>query len=157
MVLANQGGWRELTVIMSMPPFFAFAVLLTVPESPRWLYSQGRVAEASAVIKRIARMNHVSLPKIELRPPEARRDEAGDARQLFGPEAREQTYKVLGLWLMLGFSFYAMQLMIVRISNTTDDDCSFDYSFMFWVYFRLVISISCTKLGRPGNGIGYLG
>ncbi|HEV2335741.1 MAG TPA: MFS transporter [Stellaceae bacterium] len=39
-------GWRGLFAIGLVPALFAFVIRLWVPESPRWLYGQGRFEEA---------------------------------------------------------------------------------------------------------------
>jgi len=39
-------GWRGLFAIGLVPAAFAFVIRLWVPESPRWLFGQGRVEEA---------------------------------------------------------------------------------------------------------------
>ena len=47
--------------------------------------------------------------------------------------------KVLALWFLYGLSFYSMQLYIVMIADSSDDDCSFDYSFIFKTYSSEVV------------------
>ena len=39
-------GWRGLFAVGLVPALFAFVIRLWVPESPRWLYGQGRLEEA---------------------------------------------------------------------------------------------------------------
>jgi putative MFS transporter len=39
-------GWRGLFAIGLVPPAFAFVIRIWVPESPRWLFAQGRFEEA---------------------------------------------------------------------------------------------------------------
>jgi sugar porter (SP) family MFS transporter len=49
--LAGQQGWRMMFGIGAIPAFFFLAMVFTVPESPRWLFAQNRIAEAKAVLQ----------------------------------------------------------------------------------------------------------
>ena len=58
--------WRNLTTATSLPTIFGFLIINQVPESPRWLASQGRYDEAEAILRNVASVNgsvnkHVSL------------------------------------------------------------------------------------------------
>jgi putative MFS transporter len=46
-------GWRWMFVIGAIPGVIALPLRSILPESPRWLASQGRFAEADAALKRI--------------------------------------------------------------------------------------------------------
>jgi MFS family permease len=49
--LANQQAWRLMFGIAVVPTVFFLAVILTVPESPRWLFAHERPKDAESVLK----------------------------------------------------------------------------------------------------------
>ena len=49
--LAVQQAWRSMFGIAVVPTVFFLGVILTVPESPRWLFAHGRPKEAAAVLR----------------------------------------------------------------------------------------------------------
>ncbi|XP_038077427.1 organic cation transporter protein-like isoform X1 [Patiria miniata] len=56
--------WRTLSLVLSVPSIVLLIPVLFVEESIRWLVSKGRIDEAEAVIRRIARMNKKTLPDV---------------------------------------------------------------------------------------------
>ena len=45
-------SWRVPSLLQGLPATFVIAALPFIPESPRWLYSKGRIDEAKAVLSR---------------------------------------------------------------------------------------------------------
>lgn len=49
--------WRTLTVITILPSFIVLLIFKSIPESPRWLASQGRIKEAENILRNIEKEN----------------------------------------------------------------------------------------------------
>ncbi|XP_020564327.1 solute carrier family 22 member 5 isoform X3 [Oryzias latipes] len=54
--------WKSLLLALSVPCVAYIPLWWILPESPRWLLSQGRIAEAEAVVKMAAKWNKVQAP-----------------------------------------------------------------------------------------------
>ncbi|KAM9348842.1 organic cation/carnitine transporter 2-like [Symphorus nematophorus] len=61
-------GWRMLLLGLTLPGFLFVPLWWFIPESPRWLLSQGRVKEAEAIMKYAAKKNKIELPPVIFAP-----------------------------------------------------------------------------------------
>ncbi|KAK7065138.1 hypothetical protein SK128_004402, partial [Halocaridina rubra] len=61
-MMIGVGDWRLMSVISSAPMILACASHWLLPESARWLLSQGRVEETIEILERIARINRKIIP-----------------------------------------------------------------------------------------------
>jgi MFS transporter, putative metabolite:H+ symporter len=95
-------GWQVMFIIGTVPVVLIAPLRLLLPESPRWLISQGRMAEAEAIIVRLEGL--CKARGVDLPPPVpiAWRPVVADHRawrELFSPIYRVRTLMLWVLWL----------------------------------------------------------
>ncbi|KAI4813850.1 hypothetical protein KUCAC02_003072 [Chaenocephalus aceratus] len=56
--------WKSLMLFSSLPGLLYLPLWKFIPESPRWLLSQGKVEEAEAIVRKAAKWNKVKVPNI---------------------------------------------------------------------------------------------
>ncbi|KAJ8315473.1 hypothetical protein KUTeg_007623, partial [Tegillarca granosa] len=54
--------WKTLQLVLSVPSAVSLIYFLIIPESPRWLLSQGRYKDAMKTIRKISESNKAELP-----------------------------------------------------------------------------------------------
>ncbi len=88
-VVIPRFGWRWMFVIVALGAFVVWFLRRAMPESPRWLASQGRIAEAEAIVARAEREG----PVVADAPPAPapRRAAHYTLRDLFGPALLRRT------------------------------------------------------------------
>ncbi|MFA6505988.1 MAG: MFS transporter [Treponemataceae bacterium] len=97
-------GWRALFVVSALPGLILFVIRRQVPESPRFLITKGRAADARAVLKLVADVNGTTLPEEEIEAPAA--PAASRWRDLFAPKYRRTTVFLWLVWFMISLGYY---------------------------------------------------
>ncbi|NXN25436.1 S22FL protein, partial [Nycticryphes semicollaris] len=106
--------WRYLTLVSNTPGVIFLLLSFMLPESPRWLYSQGKMAEAEDVLQYIALGNGKERLNIKLKPTAGtlRKDESapGILNLVKHPVLRWRTIILMYIWYVCSFVYYGLTL-----------------------------------------------
>jgi putative MFS transporter len=95
-------GWKAMFVVGLVPSVLTIPLRWFMPESPRWLASKGRIAQADAVVKLLeqnATRRGLVLPPPVARPLDSRATARSDWRELFKGIYLRRTLMIWGLWV----------------------------------------------------------
>ena len=115
-----QVGWRWLFVIGALPALVVFFMQRLLPESPRWLATHGRHAEADAVVTMIERAVERSTGR-PLPPPQAvirTRERSASLADLFGPEYLGRTLTIWVIWSCCFFCNFGLAVWLPTVYRT---------------------------------------
>jgi putative MFS transporter len=95
-------GWKAMFIVGLIPAVLTIPLRWFMPESPRWLASKGRLAEADAVVKLLedsATRRGVVLREPVVRPVDSSATARSDWRDLFKGIYLKRTFMIWGLWV----------------------------------------------------------
>ncbi len=136
---ASDDGWRWAFALGAIPAVYALFVRWRMPESPRWLASRGRIAEADRIVSAFEADARVATAPAIRREP-ASRAIAVTARArlatLWNAEFRVRTMCLWLVWLGVNFAYYGAFIWIPSILV----DAGFDLVRSFG--FTLIITLA---------------
>uniref|UniRef100_A0A672I782 Solute carrier family 22 member 4-like n=1 Tax=Salarias fasciatus TaxID=181472 RepID=A0A672I782_SALFA len=106
--------WRLLLIPMAASGLIYIPLWWLIPESPRWLFSQGKVEEAEAILKEAAKMNKVEAPldiftKAEIEDAMIRKEEKFNILVILKScNVLSMTLLCSLLWFITTSSYYAL-------------------------------------------------
>ncbi|XP_047411384.1 organic cation/carnitine transporter 2 isoform X4 [Sciurus carolinensis] len=108
--------WRMLLLALTVPGVLCAALWWFIPESPRWLISQGRYTEAEVIIRRAAKINGIVAPTTIFDPSELQ-DLCSKKQQshrildlLRTRNIRIVTIMSIILWLTIAVGYFGLSL-----------------------------------------------
>ncbi|KAG7463634.1 hypothetical protein MATL_G00178740 [Megalops atlanticus] len=109
-------SWRCLALVVNLLAGFVLLLSLFIPESPRWLFSQGRLTEAEDVLALIGRRNGIlgENTRVSLGPAERRggRERAGALDLFRHPALLPRTLIMMHAWLVCSLLYYGLTLNV---------------------------------------------
>jgi putative MFS transporter len=108
-------GWRYMAVITSLPVLLLLWWRKTLPESPRWLETQGRVGEAVAIVESVEawfRKQRIALPEpspdavpamVAAKP----RGALGNVATIWSRKLARTTAVSWLMWFSVAFAYYS--------------------------------------------------
>nr|XP_057942636.1 organic cation/carnitine transporter 2-like isoform X2 [Doryrhamphus excisus] len=117
--------WRTFLAVLSATGVVYFPLWWFIPESPRWLITQGRVAEAEAIIRDAARKNKNEAPLVIFRGseslPPGRVYTMLDV--LRSKNLRCITLMCLVLWMAINVGYFGLSLNTSNLSGNPFVNC----------------------------------
>jgi putative MFS transporter len=95
-------GWQAMFIVGLIPSVLTIPLRWFMPESPRWLASKGRIAEADAIVKMLedsTRRHGVVLREPVARPLDSKVTSTSNWRELFKSMYLKRTLMIWGLWV----------------------------------------------------------
>ncbi len=99
-------GWRFVFLVGALPAFYVLILRRSLPESPRFLISQGKAEEALEVLRRVEAASQEPPAQVEPAPSVAA--PRAPIRDILGPDLRRRTLLLWGLWFGMLFSYYGI-------------------------------------------------
>ncbi|KAM9069864.1 organic cation/carnitine transporter 2-like isoform 2-T2 [Sarcophilus harrisii] len=122
-------GWRMLLLALTLPGLLCVPLWWVIPESPRWLLSQGRLKEAEVIIQKAAKINGIVGPSIifdplELQDLNSRKQQSHSILDLLRTQnIRTITIMSIILWMTISVGYFGLSLDTPNLHGDSYVNC----------------------------------
>ncbi|XP_069134928.1 organic cation transporter protein-like [Argopecten irradians] len=103
--------WKYTEITCSAPAVLFLLYWWFIPESPRWLISQGKIDEANKIIQKAAKVNKVTIPEKILTADSIEEPETGRLWHLFTSRVLlVRTLIIFFNWAVVSMVYYGLSL-----------------------------------------------
>ncbi|XP_050818662.1 solute carrier family 22 member 5-like [Gopherus flavomarginatus] len=106
--------WRMLLLALTLPGLLCIPLWWVVPESPRWLISQGRVQEAEIIIRKAANTNGITAPDVIFDPMEEMTSQKQETHNILDlvrtKNIRFVTIMSVIIWMIISVGYFGLSL-----------------------------------------------
>uniref|UniRef100_A0AAY4CEC9 Major facilitator superfamily (MFS) profile domain-containing protein n=1 Tax=Denticeps clupeoides TaxID=299321 RepID=A0AAY4CEC9_9TELE len=113
--------WRMLLIALSVPGLIYIPLWWYIPESPRWLISQGKVEAAEAILRKAARKNRITAPEVIFKQSEPK--ERHNVLDLIATSNIRRTTLILFLVMTLSMGYFGLSLNTSRLHGDPYLNC----------------------------------
>ncbi|KAJ7997177.1 hypothetical protein DPEC_G00226250 [Dallia pectoralis] len=139
--------WRMLLLALTLPGLLYVPFWWFIPESPRWLLSQGRVEEAAVILREAARRNRVTAPEVifpsfQTRNRSSRLETYNICDLLRTSNIRWVSITLWLVWIILSIGYFALSLNTSNLAGSSYLNCFLSAATevpaytMAWLMFR---------------------
>jgi MFS transporter, putative metabolite:H+ symporter len=113
-------GWQYMFLLGALPGLLALILRRVIPESPRWLATRGRYAEAESAMKRIEQAVETATgqPLIPAKPSIPVVQKPASPADLFGQLYLRRTLVVWVIWFAAYFVNYGLSIWLPTVYRT---------------------------------------
>ncbi|KAM9729296.1 organic cation/carnitine transporter 2-like [Menidia menidia] len=119
--------WRTLLAALSATSVVYIPLWWFIPESPRWLMTQGRVAEAEVIVRDAARKNKVEAPPVIFKEADIQEMCPGKKYTMLdilkSKNIRCITLMCLILWMAINIGYFGLSLNTSNLSGDPFMNC----------------------------------
>nr|XP_033783671.1 solute carrier family 22 member 4-like isoform X1 [Geotrypetes seraphini] len=121
--------WRMLLLALTVPGMLCIPLWWFIPESPQWLISQGRIAEAEIIIRKAAKMNGITPPTIlfdliELKDQKSQHQRKHNFLDLVRTSnIRVLTIMMVLLWMIISIGYFGVSLNTPNLNGDPFVNC----------------------------------
>ncbi len=166
-IMVPRLGWQSMFYLGAVPALLAAVLMWLLPESPRWLASQGRVAEADEIVSRIEREIEASGKTL---PPRVQATAAVSALpaaplrrrwfEMLDSAYRRRTLGVWAMWFCCFSTIYGLNSWVPTLYRTNFNlslQQSLNYGFIVQLCGIVGAALCAFTIDKIGRRVCFAG